>query len=82
MEGEGGVDHVGAHFPDQEGELVSGGVQVVRQDVVVDGEERLLAGEAHGVRGKVTLKPWVDGEASRRRVHAGDVLDVVDVLGG
>ena len=82
MEGEGGVDHVGAHLPDQEGELVPGGVQVIRQDVVVDGEEGLLAGEAHGVRSKVTLEPGVDGEASRRGVHAGDVLDVVDVLGG
>ena len=25
--------------------------------------------------------PWVDGEAAGRGVHAGNVLDVVDVLG-
>ena len=27
------------------------------------------------------LEPGVDGEAAGRGVHAGDVLDVVDVLG-
>ena len=43
MKGEGGVDDVGAHLPDEERELVAGRVQVVGQDRAVDGEEGLGA---------------------------------------
>jgi hypothetical protein len=43
MKSQGGVDNVGAHLPDEEGELVAGRVQVVGQDGAVDGEERFVA---------------------------------------
>ena len=55
-----GVDHVGAHFPDQECELVARGVQVIGENVVVDGEQGLLAGEADRIGGKVALESGID----------------------
>lgn len=51
-----GIDHIGAHLPDQEGELVAGVFQVVGEDGVVDGEERLLGREHDGKCCKVPLK--------------------------
>jgi len=43
VKSQGSVDHVGAHLPDEEGELVAGRVQVVGQDRAVDGEEGFRA---------------------------------------
>ena len=42
MEVQRGVHDVGARLPDEERELVARRVQVVRQDGVVDGVERVL----------------------------------------
>ena len=42
MEVQRRVDDVGARFPDEEGELVARRVQVVRQDGIVDGVQRVL----------------------------------------
>ena len=56
MKSEGGVDHVGAHLPDQEGELVAGRVQVVGQDRAVDGEERFGARKTDRKSSEVPLE--------------------------
>ena len=42
------IDDVGAHLADEEGKLVPGRVQVVRQDGAVDGEQGLLAWKTDG----------------------------------
>ena len=47
VEGEGGIDEVVAELLDQGVELVGRVLQVVHQDGVVDGEERLHGGEDH-----------------------------------
>jgi len=39
-----------------------------------------LAREADCKSCKVSLQSWVDGETSGSRVHAGDVLTIVNVL--
>ena len=80
MQLDGGVDNAANELPDGEAELVHWALQVVAEDGVVDGEEGVGAGEDHGEGGKVPLQPRVDGEAASRRVHAGHVLHVVDVL--
>ena len=80
VELDGGVDNAANEFPDGEAELVHWALQVVAEDGVVDGEEGVGAGEDDGEGGKVPLQPRVDGEAASRRVHAGHILHVVDVL--
>ncbi len=56
------------------------GGHVTLQDALVDGAEGLGAGEAHGKDAEVSLQPWVDGEAAGGGVHAGHILDVMDLL--
>lgn len=78
---QGSIDHIGAHFPDQKWEFVAWSIQVIRQDGVVNAEERIMAWEADSKSCKMSLQSWVDGETSSCGIHAGNVLTVVDVLG-
>ena len=54
--------------------------EVLLQDGAVDGLERVLSGKAQCEDAEVSLQSRVDGEAACSRVHAGDVLHVVNLL--
>ena len=55
-------------------------IQILRQNIRVDGLERLVARKGHREHREVSLQPWIDGEAARRGIHARDILTVVDLL--
>jgi len=80
VQGERGVDHGGHDFVHRRRKLVVRAGDVLLQDGQVDGEQRFLAGEADGEHGEVAQQTRVDGEGAGRRVHAGHVLRVEDVL--
>ena len=50
------------------------------ENALVDGLESLHAWETDSKDTEVALEARVDGEAASSRVHAGDVLDIVDLL--
>ena len=50
------------------------------QDAVVDGGQRVGAGEAEREDAEVSLQSRVDREAAGGRVHTGHVLSVVNFL--
>ena len=53
---------------------------MLRENVAVDGVQSVLAGEADGEHVEVAQQARVDGEAAGGRVHARQVLRVVDLL--
>jgi len=53
---------------------------MVRQNVGVDRQQSVLAGEAEREDVEMTQKSWVDCEAAGGRVHTGQILRVVDLL--
>ncbi len=52
------------------------------EDAVIDGLQGVHTREADGKDTEVPLESWVDGEAACGGVHAGHILDVVDLLQG
>ena len=50
------------------------------QDILVDSEEGIGFGETDGKYCEVSLKAWVDGEATSSRVHTGNILYIADFL--
>ena len=53
---------------------------MVREDVAVDGLQSVLAGEAEREDVEMTQQARVDGEAAGSRVHARQILRVVNLL--
>ena len=47
---------------------------------MIDGVEGSHSRETDGKHGEVSLQSWVDGEATSGRVHASNVLNIVDFL--
>ena len=54
--------------------------EVLAEDAVVDGLKCVRTRLAERQDGEMPLQTRVDGEATGGRVHAGDVLRVVDLL--
>jgi len=53
---------------------------VLRQNVVVDGVQSVLPGKADRKYVEVAQQTRVDGKAAGSRVHARQILRVVDLL--
>ena len=53
---------------------------MLRENIVVDGVQSVLAGEAQCEYVEVSQQSRVDGEAACSRVHAWQILRVVDLL--
>lgn len=50
------------------------------QDTLIDGPQSFSTGEVDCKHSKMALKPGVNGETAGRRVHAGDILDIANLL--
>ena len=74
------IDYISTHLPHKESELISWIIQIVRQNWVVDREQRLSTWEDNGKSCKMSLKSWIDCKTSSWRIHASHILTIVNVL--
>ena len=50
------------------------------EDTLVDGAQCIHIWKTDSKDSKMSLEPWVDGEATGRWVHTSNILNIVDLL--
>ena len=72
--------HSPRHSLNRQRKLVRLAFQMLGQYTPIDGLKGVNARKAHGECGEMALKAWIYGKTSRCWVHAGYILNVVDIL--
>lgn len=74
------MDHIGTHLPHQKGKLVPRVFQMIVKNGIINGVERFLTRKADGKRSEMTLKSRIDRKTPGTRVHACQILTIVNVF--
>lgn len=80
MESKSSLNDAGRGPLNGSGKVLNSTRQMLLENCSVNRLESIGSREADRKDGKVPLESRVDRKAPRRRIHAGDVLDIVDFL--